>query len=340
MLARMRNALLPLLGLSLIACGSDGPQSMTGQGTQSGTSPSMSTTDDAAGTGSTSGSEGTSTSVATTTTPVDTSTTTADPSTGAVPPFDVGNGETGGPSCVPVSDEEQSCDGIDDDCNGFVDDIDAGGDGICDCLAIGIIGTSGGLASSQFQQWLIDRGSSAERIDPALIDATVLADYDVVILDQLTREYTAAEATAFDTWVSAGGGLMSMTGHTASPVSAQQWPNTVLGPMGLTYQGPLLNGPVTDFELHPVSVGLTSVTFLGGFEVVADNPVANDVIGRLPGGAVAGMAQERALGKILVWGDEWIEYDSEWESLPEITQLWVNIFEWITPVSLCTPPPG
>jgi hypothetical protein len=252
----------------------------------------------------------------------------------------MGGGETTGSSCVPVADDEQTCDGIDDDCNGFIDDIDEGGDGICDCLAIALIGTPGGLASSQFQQWLIDRGSSADRIDPALVDATVLDAYDVVILDQLTREYTAAEATAFDTWVSAGGGLMSMTGHTASTVSAQQWPNSILGPMGLTYQGALLNGPVTSFELHPISVGLTSVTFLGGFEVVADNPAVNDVVGTLPGGQVAGMAQERGAGKIFVWGDEWIEYDSEWESLPEITQLWVNIFEWITPVSLCTPPPG
>lgn len=207
-------------------------------------------------------------------------------------------------------------------------------------MAIALVGTPGGLASSQFQQWLIDRGSSADRIDPAVVDATVLDAYDVVILDQLTREYTAAEATAFDTWVNAGGGLMSMTGHTASPVSAQQWPNSILGPMGLTYQGALLNGPVTNFEIHPISVGLTSVTFLGGFEVVADNPAANDVVGTLPGGQVAGMAQERGSGKVFVWGDEWIEYDSEWESLPEITQLWVNIFEWITPVSLCTPPPG
>ena len=259
---------------------------------------------------------------------------------GDPPLFDMGGGETTGSSCVPVADDEQTCDGIDDDCNGFVDDIDEGGDGICDCLAIALIGTPGGLASSQFQQWLIDRGSSADRIDPAVVDATVLDAYDVVILDQLTREYTAAEATAFDTWVSEGGGLMSMTGHTASPVSAQQWPNSILGPMGLTYQGALLNGPVTNFEIHPISVGLTSVTFLGGFEVVADNPAANDVVGTLPGGQVAGMAQERGSGKVFVWGDEWIEYDSEWASLPEITQLWVNIFEWITPVSLCTPPPG
>ena len=338
---------LPRTALAIFALGcpaEDDNSTQTGGGlaTQGMTTTPGSTSDGPSTTDTMTTGPGSTTS---TTTPGSTNTTggtTQDlETTDGGPTFDVGGGgETGNVDCTPVSETETTCDGIDDDCNGFIDDIDAGGDGICDCLAIAIVGTPGGLASSQFQQWLIDRGSSADRIDPAVIDATVLADYDVVILDQLTREYTAAEATAFDTWVSAGGGLMSMTGHTASPVSAQQWPNSILGPMGLTYSGALLNGPVTDFEVHPITVGLTSVTFLGGFEVVAENPAANDVVGRLPNGAVAGMAQERASGKIFVWGDEWIEYDSEWAALPEITQLWVNIFEWITPTTLCLPPPG
>lgn len=281
---------------------------------------------------------------ATVTSSPDTSTSTTsgpiDDDTTAGPVFDVGVGQTTGEACVPVSATEQTCDGLDDDCNGFVDDIDEGGDGICDCLAIALVGTSGGLAASQFQQWLVDRGTSADRIDPPLVDAAVLDAYDVIILDQLTREYSAAEAAAFDTWVMAGGGLMAMTGHTASPVSAQAWPNGILGPMGLEYQGPLLNGPVTDFVPHPVTVGLSSVTFLGGFEVVATLPGLSDVIARLPGTQPAAQAQERGLGKVLVWGDEWIEYDSEWAALPEITQLWVNIFEWITPTDVCAPPAG
>jgi hypothetical protein len=256
------------------------------------------------------------------------------------PSFDVGMGSTTGEPCMPAAATERTCDGVDDDCNGFVDDIDEGMDGICDCLAIALIGTPGGLAASEFEQWLIDRGTSAERIDPALVDAAVLDAYDVVILDQLTREYTPGEAMAFDTWVSAGGGLMSMTGHTASPVSAQQWPNGILGPMGLEYQGALLDGPVTDFLPHPTTMGLTSVTFLGGFEVLATVPGQSEVVARLPGAVPAAQAQERGAGKLFVWGDEWIEYDSEWAALPEITQLWANIFEWLTPADVCSLPEG
>lgn len=257
------------------------------------------------------------------------------------PFFDVGLGTTTGEPCMPVADDEQTCDGIDDDCNGVIDDIDVGGDGICDCLAIALVGTSGSLAASQFQQWLIDRGTSADRIDPPLVDATVLDAYDVVILDQLTRAYTPAEAAAFDTWVNAGGGLMAMTGHTSSPVSAQQWPNGILGPMGLEYQGELLvTGPVTDFLPHPITMGLTSVTFTGGFEVVATLPGQSDVVARFPGMIPIAQAQERGSGKVFVWGDEWIEYDSEWVALPEITLLWTNIFEWLTPASVCSLPEG
>ena len=332
---RLTPGLAPSLALLLAACtpGEENERTGTGLGPLDGsTSTATDATDGTAsitsGPGSGSGSTASSTAD-----PLDT---TAEDG----PSFDVGTGATTGGDCVPVAETEQVCDGIDDDCNGFVDDIDVGGDGICDCLAIALIGTPGSLASSQFQQWIIDRGSSAERIDPPLVDAAVLDAYDVVILDQLTREYTPAEAATFDAWVNAGGGLMAMTGHTSSPVSAQQWPNGILGPMGLEYQGPLLNGPVTDFEPHPITVGLSSVTFLGGFEVVATMPGLSDVVARLPGAVPAAQAQERGLGKVFVWGDEWIEYDSEWAALPEITQLWVNIFDWITPTNVCAPPAG
>jgi hypothetical protein len=133
---------------------------------------------------------------------------------------------------------------------------------------------------------------------------------------------------------------MAMTGHTASPVSAQQWPNGILGPMGLVYQGALLNGPVTDFSPHPTTMGLTSVTFLGGFEVASTMAGRSEVVARLPNMVPAAQAQERGLGKVFVWGDEWIEYDSEWAALPEIAQLWTNIFEWLTPASVCSLPEG
>lgn len=260
--------------------------------------------------------------------------------TSSDPIFDVGMGNTTGSSCVPVSDMEMVCDGLDDDCNGVVDEVDEGQDGICDCLAIAIIGTPGSLASSEFEQWLIDRGTTTERINPPVVDAMGLGAYDVVILDQLTRSYDPAEAMAFEAWVTAGGGLMSMTGHTANPVSAQQWPNSILSTFGLEYQGRLLSGPVTDFLPHPISMGLSSVTFLGGFAVVETIPGSSDVVGQLAGPVPVAQAQVHGAGKVFVWGDEWIEYDSEWTSMPEIALLWANIFSWLSPADVCALPEG
>lgn len=58
------------------------------------------------------------------------------------------------------------------------------------------------------------KGTSVVRMnDPAPLTAELLAPYDIVLLDQLLREYTAPEAQAVQDWVEAGGGLMAMNGY-------------------------------------------------------------------------------------------------------------------------------
>ncbi|MFO0635095.1 MAG: hypothetical protein U0168_19800 [Nannocystaceae bacterium] len=258
---------------------------------------------------------------------------------GEGPSFDLGDADTTAGACVPTAEVESACDGVDDDCNGFVDDIDVAGDGICDCLEIALLGAPGSLTSSMFVQWLGMQGTSTERIDPALVDDATLAAYDIIIIDQLTRDYAAAEVTAFADWVDGGGGLMAMTGHTADPAVAQTRPNAILASFDVAYSGALLDGPVTDFLPHPISNGLSSVTFTGGFAVTELQVGATDVVAQLPGTPVA-RARSFGDGKVFAWGDEWIEYDSEWSTMPEITQLWVNALGWLRPSDLCAPPPG
>ncbi|HMY19940.1 MAG TPA: hypothetical protein PKA58_26620 [Polyangium sp.] len=88
----------------------------------------------------------------------------------------------GGGACTPVSVSETMCDGKDDDCNGRVDDVDVGKDGICDCLRIGIVGVPGSNPSADFQSWLQARGTTVERthttpgeaFDAALPGATIV----------------------------------------------------------------------------------------------------------------------------------------------------------------------
>ena len=250
---------------------------------------------------------------------------------------DDGGPDDGGPPCIPTESLEVTCDGLDNDCDGYVDDVDVGGDGFCDCLRIGVLGDPGTLASSGFQAWLVARGTSVVRfgLDAAPLTPEQLAAHDVVILDRLRRDYTAEEAAILRNFVAAGGGVMVMTGYTGGGEDRTR-PNSLLAAVGLEYLPGLHNGPVTSFEVHPLTTGLTSVTFLGGYLVaeVAGIPGANTVVARLSVGP-AGIAQERGEGRVLVWGDEWIQFDSEWTTLPEINQLWVNVMSWLGPRARC-----
>lgn len=241
-------------------------------------------------------------------------------------------------SCVPVSATETVCDGVDDDCNGQIDDVDLGNDGICDCLRIGVLGTPGVNPSANFQAYLEARGTTVTRLHDSAapdLDLATLQQFDVVLLDRLVRDYTAVEAQLLADWVASGGGVMSMTGYTGQQ---PDWgrPNSLLATIGLGYLGNnLLNGPVTNFVAHPITEGLTSVTFLGGFLVEETNPSGVNTVVATLGTGSAGTVQQRDLGRVFVWGDEWIEFDSEWSSLPEIQQLWVNILAWLGPQNTC-----
>ena len=81
------------------------------------------------------------------------------------------------------------------------------------------------------------------------------------------------------------------------------------------------------------------MSFYGGLyvDIVDDGVGVNEVVGTLPQGPVA-VAQVRNAGKLFIFGDEWIEFDSEWQQIPEIQQLWVNILGWLSPQNFCVVP--
>ncbi|PCC70923.1 hypothetical protein SAMN02745121_02610 [Nannocystis exedens] len=322
---------------TVTASGSDSDSGET-EGTGSASMTSLPTTGDPTA--------GTDTSQTTSTTDPDTTSTTSPVSTtGPDTATDPGTSSTTDsgttePDCVPAGDEV--CNDLDDDCNGIVDDVDVGGDGICDCLNIAIFGNEGANPSAEFQAWLEAQGTQVDRIslDITPIDAVTLDKYDIVILDWLVRTYSADEAALIKTWVDGGGGLMSMTGHTNNQTVVER-PNSIIAPMGLAYnasQG-FFSGPVTQWAQHPITQGITSVSFYGGLyiDITDDGVATNEVIGTLPQGPVA-VAQVRNDGKLFIFGDEWIEFDSEWQQIPQIKQFWVNILAWLSPQNFCTIP--
>lgn len=238
--------------------------------------------------------------------------------------------------CVPTAPATETCDQVDNDCNGLVDDVDEGGDGLYDCQTIALFGGPGANGSSNFVAWLTSNGTDVVRMQDANDGAPVLtaADLDphqVIILDRLTREYSDDEAALMTAWVTAGGGLMVLTGYSGGGDDFRA--NSLLEGIGLAYDTShgLLSGPVTTFEPHPVTGGLTSVTFSGGWTV---NPVdgvtggTNTTVATISTFPV-GIVQERGAGRVYVWGDEWITFDSEWNSMPEIESLWANTLGWL-----------
>jgi hypothetical protein len=218
-------------------------------------------------------------------------------------------------------------------------------DAECTQLAIGIFGNPGAYGSSDFEEWLTASGASVQRIQTTSgepVTAETLQPFDVVVLDWLTRDYTASEAATFAAWVAAGGGVMSMSGY--DNVTTDDWhANSLLAPLEIAYSGPLLSGPVTDLAAHPITAGLTSVVFEGGYAI---SDLGGDASTRTPiaflpaaGGKVnVGYDIQMGTGRAFVWGDEWIEFLSKGSMFPP--QLWVQVFEWLSPASTCvlTPP--
>lgn len=206
------------------------------------------------------------------------------------------------------------------------------------CRRIGIMGAPGVNPSSNFQMFLERQGAIATRFHDSdtsvLVGPELLGTYDIVIVDQLLRGYSAEESSALRTWVAAGGGLVVLTGHTRAIGHTH---NSLLQAFSVAYDANnLISGPATLLR-HPLTLAesgdvLPQVTFLGGYHVGA-GPGAP--MGLEPFATVAdmpvGLAGSVGSGRVVFWGDEWIEFDSEWSTMPAINRLWFNIVRWTKP---------
>lgn len=210
----------------------------------------------------------------------------------------------------------------------------------CATLEIGIFGNPGAYDKTNFEQWLRLGGASVQRIQKTAnepVTAATLQSFDVVVLDWLTRDYTTSEASVFAAWVAAGGGVISMSGYNG--VTNDDWhANSLLAPLGVAYSGPLLSGPVKNLAVHPVTNGLSSVVFKGGYAIadLGGESSMRTPIAFLPfaGSDVAvGYAIEMGQGRAFVWGDEWIEFTVKGAEFPP--QLWQQGFTWISPENTC-----
>lgn len=262
----------------------------------------------------------------------------------SVPPIDIGGGigtVTGGGQ--PGNGMPETCDGIDNDENGIADDLDIGNDGVCDCLRIATLGIIGQWGKGDvFTGWLNQRSinGAIDLADKPLTDS-LLAGLQVIVVQDVSkigRKYSASEVAALRAWVEGGGGLMTLIGY--GEPSERTNVNTLLGPFGISYDSePILpkgggkpTVSVTGWTAHPVTAGITALGVDNGYPVIG----AGTVIGHQAQWDVLRTA-EPMQGRVLVWGDEWITYNSEWVNRKDlqVELFWVNAIKWLTPPKQC-----
>jgi len=251
--------------------------------------------------------------------------------------------------------QAEVCDGKDNDMNGIVDDVDVAGDGVCDCLNIATIGEIGPWSEgggNVFKTWLDSRSPrpATELGDQVLTDE-LLARYQVIVIlyagtlrfngyygPTLLAHHTFSpdEVAAFQRWVTRGGGVMTTAGYTGDEAAEVANVNRLLAPMGAAYSTSRrdLYDYVTNWTAHPLTDGVMRINTDNGVE--PDGPmgmsIAFDGSGR-----VALQVTQADQGRIAVWGDEWMTYDSEWADITDqqVSRFWLNILKWLSPSKIC-----
>jgi hypothetical protein len=230
---------------------------------------------------------------------------------------------------------------------------------VCRIATIGWPGSWG--KGDVFKDWLQAKSTQGTTaLTDTVLTADVLAPFQIVVVldvrlgsagqsasgQGIGRSFSADEVAALQQWVARGGGLMTTIGYAVTSEVANV--NTLLAPFEMSYTGtPVLAGgggytvPVTHWADHPIAKGVSKVGVDNGYPTAgAGTVVAWELtpeqrdMGRALEGGTAGK------GHVFAWGDEWITYNSEWNSKPEyqVAQLWANTLTWLSGTSGCEVP--
>jgi hypothetical protein len=262
----------------------------------------------------------------------------------------IGGGGGGG---IPTGNED-TCDGVDNDGNGIIDDVDIGHDGVCDCLDIATIGRLGVWGTGDiFAGWLDSRSPiGAVALGDQVLTPEMLKPFQVIVVlnvsdiivewrgqtldPDVSHAYSAEEAKALGDWVRAGGGLMTTIGYNPDRGAEVVNFNRLLADTTMLYSTTAFDttGDVTNWAPHPVTEGMIKAWMDKGIEpqTAVGTTVAWDTQNH-PCLQVGEVGQ----GHVAMWGDEWITYDSEWVNTTDlqIEHLWLNIFKWLSPAKVC-----
>jgi hypothetical protein len=218
-----------------------------------------------------------------------------------------------------------------------------GGDG-GPCVRIGMLGrlpTYGAVpgmdSTAALQQWLNSKSTAvvAAQVTDTPLTADFLGQYDLLILQALEAreggpywQLDAAEVAAFEAWVRAGGGVITLTGYGGNPKEVEPT-NQLLAFTGLSYAKDdiWITGscpdndcccasnsiPVTGWTTHPVAASITRVGAFYGRSVLGDGDVVAE------GPTVYGATKQLDMGRVFLFADEWVTYTSQWDGTGAMT---------------------
>jgi hypothetical protein len=252
--------------------------------------------------------------------------------------------------------------------------------GRCTCFNIASIGLpghtgfQGGMDSTTaFTDWL--NAQSSANVDmyttrPTL-DAEFLAKYDVLIIQWLVDgvsgedgtgywTFTPAETQALDTWVKAGGGLITLSGYDAQSQEVTPLNQLVQAVTDMSYGTADVLGTVSASnyclgESDPLG-GWVQTTPIGKYidEVGAFHgrpitPGAMATVDCTDGTNVYAAHEDVGQGHVFAYADEWVTYTSQWFGIDaggncadasanvvyQVPQFWYNAISYASQATEC-----
>lgn len=262
---------------------------------------------------------------------------------------------------------------------------DENGMEVCVCIKIatwGALGTFGAVPGMDGQDaigaWLNENSTGDAEYFAAKppITAESLAAYNVIIIQDVSAwaAFTADEKAAFEAWIKGGGGVITLNGYSANGNEMINV-NDLLGFTGISYvassdtsneavREALLGDcdycygssvPQAGWETHPLTENMKKV---GAFYGRSITPGTATVVAT-EGENVVGAAAQLESGRVFVFHDEWVTYNSQWtgDGLPKdcrdstlhpmvcalehpleqysLPQFWFNSLKWLSGDKAC-----